>query len=107
MNLHYYRNFETTEKTDDGQLSLDIAGTKLPFFGFIQTAVDDQFKTGAKSATGALVEIAPVTTAFKAAVDAKKKDGEGDSDKDNTSEKDSASSMTAAIVAVSAVAALF
>jgi len=110
LNLHYYRNFITTEKTQDGQLSLDLAGTKLPFYGFIETASDADFSARKLQAVGEVVEIAPVTTAFKAAVE-KSKDGtdggsNGGSDGGSTGE-DSASSMTAAIVAVSALAALF
>jgi len=89
-------------------LSLDIAGTKLPFYGFVQTAADAKFSKGVKApVTGSVVEIAPVTTAFKAAVE--KKAGEGGSGSGNEGKdgEDSASQMTAAIVAVSALAALF
>ena len=90
-------------------MSLDIAGTKLPFYGFVQTAADAKFSKGVKApVTGKVVEIAPVTTAFKAAVE--KKAGEGGSGSGNEGDKDgedSASQMTAAIVAVSALAALF
>ncbi len=108
LNLHYYRNFETTEKTQDGQLTLDIAGSEIPFYGFVQTAADDEFTKGAKTAVGKVVAIAPVTTAFKAAVEKKPANGgEGGETGGSTDGEDSASQMTAAIVAVSALAALF
>mgnify|MGYP000176039278 CR=1 FL=1 len=106
LNLHYYRNFETTEKTQDGQMTLAIAGEKIPFYGFVQTAADDKFTKGAKTATGKVVGIAPVTPAFKAAAE-KKPDAGGDGGENKPTEEDSASQMTAAIVAVSALAALF
>lgn len=107
LNLHYYRNFITTEKTQDGQLSLDLAGTKLPFYGFIETASDADFSARKLQAVGEVVEIAPVTTAFKAAVEKSKEGSGSDGGSDGNTGEDSASSMTAAIVAVSALAALF
>ena len=87
-------------------MTLAIAGEKIPFYGFVQTAADDKFTKGAKTATGKVVGIAPVTPAFKAAAE-KKPDAGGDGGENKPTEEDSASQMTAAIVAVSALAALF
>jgi len=96
-NVHFYRNFETNAKVQDGQLSLDIADVELDIVGYMMTATTADFKSGMKMKTGPVLKAKPVTAAFKAAVEAKGTDGGSDG----------ATAMTTMALALSAVAALF
>ena len=98
VNVHFYRNFETSAKVQDGQFSLDLAGVELELVGFMMTATTGDFKTGMKMKTGPVLKAKPVTAAFKAAMDEKNANGGGDS---------GATAMTTMALALSAIAALF
>jgi len=97
VNVHYYRNFETSDKVQDAQLSLKVADAELDIVGFLMTATTSDFKSGLKMKTGPVLKVKPVTAAFKSAIDDKNAKG-GDS---------GASAMTTMALALSAIAALF
>lgn len=97
VNVHFYRNFATSNAAQDGQLSLEIADVELDIVGFMMTATTADFKTGMKMKTGPVLKAKPVTAAFKAAMDAK---SEGGADS-------GATAMTTMALALSAIAALF
>jgi hypothetical protein len=108
VNVHYYRNFETTEKEDDAQMSLEIADAAIPAYGFVQASTRPDFSKST-DVTGKIVSLKPVTAAFKAAVEAK--DGGNGGNGGNGGTKgdgdDSAATMTVAFAATAALAALF
>ena len=115
INHHWYKNFETSDKENDNQLTLDDAGVEYDIFGWMASFSRTDYSTVQKEAVGAVTKFTPVSTQFKEEQEKPDpvvdntddgQDGEDDDHEGHDHEEDGAAGIAASAVAVFAVAAL-